>query len=169
MKKRIEYDKLVKDLHWPNISEKKQQEMIDIKMKLNVRRARNSVKEFDSRKNTSMLNDGKNINNPNSDILPTNKSHISSYHRYKPKRKNISNKIKHERANINQSQRIGTTFKTEKKPKDYLRELRTRREEYDDPELYMNPFYDWRSVSKTSKFDKATKVRDYFLKIYRWE
>ena len=42
--------------------------------------------------------------------------------------------------------------------KDYLRELRTRREEYDDPDLYTNPFFDWRSVSKTSKFDKATKV-----------
>lgn len=106
-KKRQEYSKVVKKEHWPNISMEKQQEMYDIRMKLNKKNTRNSVKVFDTRKSSSMLNNEIN-QDLNNKTLISNKTHIHKYNRYQPKSNKKSQKTMYDEFNNSHSQRIGS-------------------------------------------------------------
>jgi len=157
--KRRSYAKVVRELHWPKISDKNKKELSERIMKLNIKHTRNGSKAMTSRKSNSIFSYSQtdpSITGPSESKHKMSKTPMKRYYRYRHK------KSKQGRNNLisnNFTQRVGTTIEEKIEYKDYLKDMRIKREEESiNSDNYYNPATDWRSLNKNTKYDERTKL-----------
>ena len=155
--RKLKYAEVVKKDYWPEISQKKKQEIIDIKAKLKSGQSRHSSKALTDRQSYSVMTGSIKDEAIHSESVKSNKTPIKNYYRYRPKKKR--EKLIQETPHDLLAQRENSKIqKSNKEIKDYLRELRTQREENEGHRLNKNPLHDWRSLNSSAKYDNLTKI-----------
>lgn len=156
--KQSSYAKLVKQMHWPKVSDIKRKEITERINKLNEDPTRNKSKALTTRHNKSMVSHTSNsILTNRVETTPALLSPIKQYYRYQPKRKPRN----HQLLDNEVRKRVKQSTTIVRKPAiDYLKEIRLKREletDNDDPKTHR--LSDWRTLNKSNKYDEKTKLQ----------
>ena len=108
LRRKFDYSKVVKNEYWPEVSEKKKQELEDIKKKLVTGSVKNSSKALTTRKSYSMLTGSTKEDAIHSESITSNKTPLKQYYRYRPKKRR--EKLLQETPTSIHTQRVEETY-----------------------------------------------------------